>query len=134
MGTARFHGTIRRRLAAVLLLGTFVLPAACTPVPTRQEASDMIAKYFDGRGYTVRRIEISEITPTPLGEKTYMGTKGYTVGISSITLVSKEDVGPPWNYKKDEQITFRGATMRIREKTAEERGWDVEVVSGIPVF
>ena len=94
----------------------------------------MIARYFDERGYTVRRIEISRITPTPLGEKTYMGREGYTIGIGSIALVPKEDIGPPWNYTKGKELDFRNATMRIRERSGGEGGWDVEVVSGIPVF
>jgi hypothetical protein len=94
----------------------------------------MIVKYFDERGYAVRQLEIKEITPTPLGEKTYMGREGFTVSVGSITLVPKEDVGPPWNYKKGELLSFKDATMGIREKRGKSGKWDIEVVSGIPVF
>jgi hypothetical protein len=94
----------------------------------------VIVKYFDGRGYVVRQIEIGDITPTPIGEKTYMGRKAYTVGIRSVTLLPKEDIGPPWNYRKGEQLIFKGAIIRLKEGNRKDGSWDVEVVSGIPVF
>jgi hypothetical protein len=134
MGTARFCRAIILRLSPLFLLCTFIVAAACTPVPTNGEAAAIITKYFDERGYTVRSIDIGKITPTPLGEKTYMGKKGYTLRITYVTLEAKEDVGQPWHYKKGERLTFTNAIMVIRERNRIEGGWEAEVVSGIPVF
>jgi len=134
MNLSSIRRTIAERVVTAFLLNIVLLLTACTPVPTKQEVTDMIVKYFNGRGYAVPNIEISELTSIPLGEKTYMGRKAYTVGIRSITLLPKEDIGPPWNYRKGEQLNFKDAIMRLKEGTRKDGTWGVEVVSGIPVF
>jgi hypothetical protein len=92
-----------------------------------------ISRYFADRQYRVIALEVGEIAPIPLKEKTYMGHPTYTVEVRSIILEVSEDIGNPWNYQKGERLTFENAVMQMREHSRNSGGWVIVNISGISV-
>ncbi len=106
----------------------------CSVPPPRSAVEETIVKYLEEKGYKVSEIIIGNIRPTPPGEKQYMGTEGYTVHVSSLTLEFTRDIGEPWNYKRGWHITFDNASVRIKKSTAQKDKWVITDISGIPLL
>lgn len=116
-------------ILAVLLL----LVLGCTVRPSEETVRDLVVRYFEGKGYRVVMIDIGGIEGGAMGEKVYMSPRGYEAAIRLITLQVVEDVGPPWNYKRGQTLTFRNGTIRFREKQGVASGWEISGIQGITV-
>jgi hypothetical protein len=106
---------------ALLLVG-------CRAAPSQGTVEAVIREHFEQRHYRVVDIELGGVSEIPLGEKTYMGARGYVARVSRITL---EAAGPA--HKAGERLTFHNATVRITEDAGSRGGWIVTMVTGIPV-
>lgn len=120
---------IRKFLSIVVIC----LLAGCRVAPGEREAHDIITHYFEAKTYRVLELNISEIQPLHLREKTYMGTDAYTVFIHSITLEITENSGPPWFYRTGQEITFRDAVITIKEDRGKRGTWIIHNITGIAV-
>jgi hypothetical protein len=120
-------------LFPLVVLHAFFLLTGCNASPSKSEVARVITNYFEEKHYMVIGIDVRDIQPVPLGEKTYMGTEGYIVDVRSITLEVTEDIGAPWSYKKGQRLTFRNAVVRVREQPGQKGKWVISNISGIPV-
>jgi hypothetical protein len=109
------------------------MSAGCKVTPKKEFLQDIITRYFEAKKYRVLELDITDIQPLPLHEKTYMGTDAYTVFIHSITLIITEASGPPWLYRTGQEVTFRDATIRIREDRGKRGTWIIHEITGIAV-
>jgi hypothetical protein len=105
----------------------------CSVPPPKSTIERVIISHFESGPYKVLDIVIGDISPIPEGEKQYMGTEGYVVNIPAITLQFQRDIGEPWNYKKGNDVTFKGGTVRIKKRTAKDGEWLIVDITGIPV-
>jgi hypothetical protein len=105
-------------IAAILLFAA----VGCKPVPLAQEVRTIIKGHFESRGYTVTEININEIAPVEISEKTYMGTPGFKVRISKITLTDK---------RREMKFEFNDAVITIRESTSSKTRWSIIDIKGI---
>ena len=121
------------RLLRLLSVLVIVLLYGCKPAPSVQIVKDLVVKHFETEKYHVVAIDIGDVTSLSPGEKTYMGTPGYLVDITSITLEIRQDIGIPVQYKKGQQVTFTNARMNIREHPGQTEKWIITGISGIPV-
>lgn len=103
----------------------------CTLAPSEDDTKKAIADYFDGQHYKVVDLRIGRSEGVPLSEKTYMGTPGYVVEISTITLEAQEDKP---DVKKGSRLTFSNARIRIVQDTENKSLWHVTIISGITVY
>lgn len=106
----------------------------CSISPPTSTIERVIISHFESGPYKVLEIAIGDISPIPDQEKQYMGTEGYIVNISSITLEFQRDIGEPWNYKKGHYMTFNDGTVRIKKGTGKGEEWLIVDISGIPVL
>ena len=99
----------------------------CRPVPTRDVVRNLILKDFEARHYKVTELQISDIKPSS-GEKIYMSSETYIVDIPLITLQATQDNG---SHKKGQQLSFRNASLGIREDLYEKGKWIITDIKGI---
>ncbi|GAB4388545.1 MAG: hypothetical protein Kow0025_08490 [Thermodesulfovibrionales bacterium] len=111
--------------AGIAIWAGFALWAllGCSVPPPESTARDVIVRHFEARDYRVVNLELGEISPMPLGEKTYMGTRGFNVHVRSITLEAASPGG--------RRQTFENGDIFIKEKTGPGGGWTVSNISGI---
>ena len=121
------------RLWRLLSILVIVLLSACKPAPSVQIVKDLVVRHFETEKYHVIEVHIGDVTSLSPGEKTYMGTTGYLVDITSITLEIKQDIGVPVQYKKGQLATFTNCRMRIKEQPGQTEKWIITEISGIPV-
>jgi len=126
-------GCHKSLLFPLVVLHAVFLLAGCSSSPSKDAVARVITHYFEEKYYTVIEIDVGDIQPVPLREKTYMGTEGYVVGVRSITLEVTQDIGAPWSYKKGQRLTFRNAVLHMREQPGEKGTWIISNISGIPV-
>jgi hypothetical protein len=117
----------------VVLLVVFIGNARCSVPPPESTIEGVIMKHFESKKYKVMEIEIDEIKPIPLSEKSYMGVEGYLVNIPTLTLKAGEDSGEPWMYKKGQYLTFTNASIRIKKNDGQNLEWLIASISGISV-
>ncbi len=103
----------------------------CSVAPSETTVEKAITDYFESSHYEVVALKIGKIKGVPLSEKTYMGTPGYIVDVTSITLEPQEDKGS--GIRKGSRLTFANAAIRIRQDVVNKNVWHVSVVSGISV-
>lgn len=120
-------------LYAVVVLIVFLGNAGCSVPPSESTVEGVIIKHFESKKYKVMEIEIGDIKPIPLSEKSYMGVEGYLVDIPTLTLEAGEDSGEPWMYKKGQYLTFTNASIRIKKGDDQNREWLISSISGISV-
>ncbi|MDH4232555.1 MAG: hypothetical protein OEW04_11085 [Nitrospirota bacterium] len=125
-------GSIFRASAILLVPLMFLLPG-CRPVPAGQVVKALIERHFETEKYHVAEIRVGDIKPLSLGEKTYMGTPGYLVNISSITLEIRQDIGAQAAYRKGQHVTFTNARVSIKEQPGHTGKWVITRIEGIPV-
>ncbi len=118
---------------SLFLLPAVFLLAGCGAPPSKSLVTRVITHYFEEKHYKVIDIDIGDIQPIPLREKTYMGTEGYVVGVRSVTLEVTEDIGEPWSYRRGRILTFRNAVIHIKEQPGQKGAWVISHISGIPV-
>ncbi len=113
-------------LPFLLLFGAFFM-AGCAAAPSEQAVEETLVRHFEERGYRVIALELGAIEPISTGERSYMGTPAYAVGIRMLTLEgigSKQSTAP---------LVFMNSIVRIREKPGRKGEWLVYRVEGIPV-
>lgn len=126
------RGMGRRRAGWLTALGLLALFfAGCRAAPSQGTVEAVIREHFEARHYRVVDIELGGVSEIPLGEKTYMGARGYVASIRRITLEAAGSAGSA--YKAGERVTFQNATVRITEEAGHKGGWIVSMVTGIPV-
>lgn len=121
------------RSAAILFVPLMFLLSGCRPAPAGQAVKSLIEKHFETEKYHVVEIRVGDITPLSLGKKTYMGTPGYLVNISSITLEIRQDIGAQAAYRKGQHVTFTNARVSIKEQSGFTGKWVITRIEGIPV-
>lgn len=104
---------------------------SCTVAPSEDEIKRAITYYFDKQDYRVVYLKIGKIEDIRLAEKTYMGTPGYVVDITSIVLEAQRDKGS--DIMKGKRLTFPGAKISMRQDIENKSLWHVSIVSGIEV-
>jgi hypothetical protein len=127
---------IKRYASPVMIFLALVLvfiTAGCKVAPKKEALQDIITQYFEARKYRVLELNITDIQPLHLREKTYMGTDAYTVIIHSITLAITENSGPPWFYRTGQEVTFRDAAITIKEGRGKRGTWIIHDITGIAV-
>ncbi|MBI5665426.1 MAG: hypothetical protein HZC49_10155 [Nitrospirae bacterium] len=117
-----------------ILIMAMLSVGGCSISPPTSTIERVIISHFESGPYKVLEIAIGDISPIPDQEKQYMGTEGYIVNISSITLEFQRDIGEPWNYKKGHYMTFNDGTVRIKKGTGKGEEWLIVDISGIPVL
>jgi hypothetical protein len=105
----------------------------CTAAPSENLVKRLITKYFEDKIYRVVKIDIGEIRTMPMGDKQYMGTPGYDVDVTAISLEVLEDTGEPWSYKKGQKIMFSNASIRIKQRSVHDKDWIIAKIQGIAV-
>ncbi len=110
-------------------LAALIVLAGCTVIPSERVVKDVIARHFEAKNYRVVELDIGGIEAISLGEKTYMGTRGYTVEVKSITLEPAGDS----QGGKGQRLTFKKAGIRMREDPGQRGGWIIINITGIPV-
>lgn len=109
------------------------MSTGCRVAPKNDTLQDIITQYFESRKYRVLELNITDIRPLHLREKTYMGTNAYTVIIHSIALGITENSGPPWFYRTGQEVTFRDAVITIKEDRGKRGTWIIHDIKGIAV-
>ena len=79
----------------------------------------------------MRNLIIGNINTIPMGNKQYMGTEGYVVNVTSVTLEFTRDTD---NYKKGNYLTFNNARVYIKKSRDKNPEWIVTNIEGIPVL
>jgi hypothetical protein len=127
---------MRRSAVLFLVIFFFAIPSVsgCNPPPPEKIIRDTIIAYFEENHYRVIEMRMGEVSPISMGQKRYMGTEGYTVAISAITLEAARDKGEPVHLKKGDRLSFRNGVVQVREKAGEKGTWIVANISGIPVL
>jgi hypothetical protein len=127
---------VKRSSALLLALFFSVVPfmPGCNPSPPEKIIRKTITAYFEENHYRVIEMSMGEISPIAMGQKRYMGTEGYIVPLSSITLEVTRDRGEPVRVRKGERFTFSNGMIQVREKAGERGTWIVVKISGIPVL
>jgi hypothetical protein len=125
----RRMGGLRAGWLKVLGIGfIFILGfLGCQAAPPESKVEMVIREHFRARHYVVVDLELGGVSPIPLSEKTYMGTRGYLVRVSRRTL----EKPPPYGTGK--RMSFEDAEVRIAERSGPQGGWAVSRVAGIPV-
>ena len=121
-----------KRLTRILAIIWLCAMGSCTVAPSEDDIRGAITDFFDRRNYKVVYLRIGKIEGVPLAEKTYMGTPGYVVGITAITLEAKQDKGS--DIKKGNRLTFSDARIRIWQDAEDKSRWHVSIISGISVY
>jgi hypothetical protein len=116
-----------------MFLAAFIAVAGCTVSPSEGVVRDVVIRYFEARHYRVITLDIGRIEAISIGEKTYMGTRGYTVEVKSITLETAGDSVVPSRSGGGRRLTFKEASIRMREDPGRQGGWIIVNVTGIPV-
>ncbi len=101
-------------------------------MPTKDVVKNLILRDFESRHYRVTELQISDIKPSS-GEKIYMSSETYIVYILLITLEATQDIGSPVMYKKGQQLSFRNASIGIKEDLYQKGKWIITGIKGIPV-
>jgi hypothetical protein len=118
----------RQRAGWLKALGIcFIFLLGCQAAPPESTVERVIRAHFRARHYVVVDLELGDVLPIPLSEKTYMGTRGYLVRVRRITL----EEPPP--YGTGQRMSFEDAEVRITERSGPQGGWVVSRVAGIPV-
>lgn len=131
-GTKSLEGSMIRLSAAALVIAVLLL-SGCSAAPKEGTVADIISRHFDARGYRVVELEISDIRPIPLSEKTYMGTRGYRVHVRLLTLEALASADPASGVEKARRLSFENSIIDIRERAGGTGGWIVANISGISV-
>ena len=121
------------RASEIFSVIVIILLSGCKPAPSVQIVKDLVVRHFETEKYHVIEVHIGDVKSLSPGEKTYMGTPGYLVDITSITLEIKQDIGVPVQYKKGQLATFTNCRMRIKEQPGQIEKWIITEISGIPV-
>ena len=119
-------------LLAISFIIVIALASGCKPAPTKSSVRELVAKDFESRNYKVTELEISDIRPAS-GEKRYMSRPAYIVDVPSITLEAALDVGNPVIYRKGQRLTFRNASIEIKEDLYQKGRWIITDIRGISV-
>ncbi|MEW6602832.1 MAG: hypothetical protein AB1499_17805 [Nitrospirota bacterium] len=119
---------------SLIIMGAMLLLIGCSVPPPKSSIEKVIVSHFESGPYKVIDIAIGDISPIPAKEKQYMGTEGYVVNIPAITLEFTRDIGPPWNYKKGNYMTFNEGTIRIKKNAGKQEEWLIVDITGIPVL
>ncbi|UCG78501.1 MAG: hypothetical protein JSV21_01305 [Nitrospirota bacterium] len=114
-----------------LFLITFSLHiiAGCSVNPSNDAIESAIYRYYSNLGDHVVDMKIGEILPQPMEKLKYMGTKGYTVKIDSITIELGEDTERAGPHNIGQQVTLTGGVITIREDPAKKGEWIIVNVS-----
>ena len=120
-------GSQKYLISLILLL----ILAACSSAPSKDTAEAVIIHHFEKRHYIVRNLMIGNISTIPMGNKQYMGTEGYVIRVTSITLEFMRDTG---NYKKGNYLTFNNARVYIKKSRDKNPEWIVNNIEGIPLL
>jgi len=118
----------------IFIMAVTLLVSGCSVPPPQSAIERVIVSHFESGPYKVLELVIGNISPIPEKEKQYMGTEGYVVNISSITLEFQRDIGEPWNYKKGNYMAFNDGTIRIKKSAAKSGEWLIVDITGIPVL
>ena len=119
---------ISSRILVILLL---IMGGSCTVAPSEDDTRKAITDYFDGQHYSVVDLRIGKSEGVPLSQTTYMGTPGYIVEISTITLEAQQDKP---DVKKGSRVTFSNARIRMVRDIGNKSLWHVSIISGITVY
>ncbi|UCD34136.1 MAG: hypothetical protein JSU90_07485 [Nitrospiraceae bacterium] len=111
---------------------SFVI-GGCSATPDKSAMEEVIVNHFSNRDYKVVHLAISAVRPVGMEKLQYMGTEGYLVDISILSLELQRDLGEPWKYKKGQQLTFTNALITIRKKPGNTEEWIVAHISGVPL-
>ncbi|HET6514893.1 MAG TPA: hypothetical protein VFG09_07005 [Thermodesulfovibrionales bacterium] len=125
---------MKRAWRLLVIATTILVLLRCAAPPPEQDIRATIVKFFEERGYKVVDMTIGSARPVPLRKKRYMGTEGYLVDITSVTLEVTRDAGAEGRYKKGQRLVFTDGTVQIREKSDEKGSWLISNISGIPVI
>jgi hypothetical protein len=127
-------GTNRKKSSAfeVAVMIFLSLLLGCRPMPPKDVVKNLILRDFESRHYKVTELQISDIKPSS-GEKIYMSSETYIVYIPLMTLEATQDIGSPVMYKKGQQLSFRNASMGIKEDLYQKGKWIITDIKGIPV-
>jgi hypothetical protein len=125
-------GNTRGLLQGIFLASLIVL-TMCAVIPSEGVVNDVIIRYFEAKNYRVVELHIGNIESVSLSEKTYMGTRGYTIEVQSITLETAGGSEALLKNDKEQRITFKKASIRMREDPGQKGGWIIINISGIPV-
>jgi hypothetical protein len=112
----------------LILMALFL--GGCSSPPSAGVVRELLARHFEGRNYRVASVSIGSIKRLPLADKTYMGSRGYLVEVREITLDVMKRSG---DYDKGEVLTFRDATVRVKEADGAGHRWVIANISGITV-
>jgi hypothetical protein len=118
---------------SLFLLIALLIPAfgGCSVAPSETTVETAITDFFESGHYKVVDLKIGRIQDRALSEKTYMGTPGYVVDIVSITVEPLINKGV--EIRKGERLTFRNASILVRQDTVNKDKWHVSIISGIGV-
>ena len=109
----------------IIIVLFFPVLCGCAAGPSKTEAAELIRHHLESRGYRVLSIEIGHIRTMETSKKRYMGTPGFIVEIRQIAL---EDRTP------GRQLSFRDASVEIRQKPGEGDRWEITRIDGIPII
>lgn len=109
------------------------LIAGCTADLTAREAEEIIFNYYEKKGYNVTELNIRQISPIPMKEKTYMGTPSFVVDISSIRLEISRERQEAQGLEPARPIAFTNARMMIQQSRSEGKEWTIAYISGINI-
>jgi hypothetical protein len=127
------HGKPGFFFSLLLLTAVSCFLFGCSAAPSEHSVKKLIIKYFEDKIYRVIKIDMGEIRAMPMGEKQYMGTPGYDVDVTAISLEVLEDTGEPWSYKKGQKIMFSNASIRIKQRSVHDKDWIIANIQGIAV-
>lgn len=122
-----------RGLLPRFFLAALMVLTECAVIPSEGVVKEVITRHFEAKNYRVVELHIGNIESASLSEKTYMGTRGYTVEVKSITLETAGGSGTPLTSGKVQRFTFKKASIRMREDPGQQGGWIIINISGIPV-
>ncbi|MBI5055052.1 MAG: hypothetical protein HZB61_00350 [Nitrospirae bacterium] len=103
----------------------------CTAAPGKSDADRVITKHFEAKGYRVVELNTGNINAVPMGEKQYMGTPGYYVDVTSMTLEVSVNMREKPNFKPGQKITFKNARVLVRQHTGPDKEWVIANIIGI---
>lgn len=121
--------SIRRLTIFAVTTVVLALILSCAPPPSKSDVSEAIIRYFESQGYDVEELVISDISSQPISELKYMGTKGYHVPISRVTLVGGRRSTNTGAHRSGERLTLTEGVVIIREDLSRKGKWIVSSVS-----